>query len=78
MVDISKDAKLAALVVKNEMAPLDSSSFSTPDLIPGNPKNFRESGFCLASSGTVLYHAGNCLVMMALVALKWPEVIKIL
>jgi hypothetical protein len=27
VVDMSKDAKLAALVVRNEMAPLDLSSF---------------------------------------------------
>ena len=74
VVDMLKDAKLAALVVRNEMAPLDLLSFSTP----GNPKNYRESGFCFASSGMVSYHAGNCLVMMAFVALNWPEEIKIL
>jgi hypothetical protein len=32
VVDMSNDAKLAALVVKNEIAPLDTSSFSVSGL----------------------------------------------
>ena len=54
MVDISRDAKLATLVVKNDMAPLDSSSLSVSVLIPGGPRNMSSSVFCLASAETLL------------------------
>ena len=78
VVDMSNDAKLAVLVVKNEIAPLDTSSFSVSGLMPGAPKNLRDLGFCFASAGTVSYHAGNVWVMMAFVALNCPEEIKML
>jgi hypothetical protein len=51
VVDMSNDAKLAALVVKNEIAPLDTSSFSVSGLMPGAPRKWRDSGFCFASAG---------------------------
>ena len=54
VVDISRDAKLAALVVRNDMAPLDSSLLSVSTLIPGGPRNMRASGFCLASAEMLL------------------------
>ena len=54
VVDISRDAKLAALVVKNDMAPLDSSMLLVSALIPGGPRNISTSGFCLASAEMLL------------------------
>jgi hypothetical protein len=54
VVDMSKEAKLAAQVVKKEIAPLDSSALSAATLILGGPMNLRASGFCQASTGTLL------------------------
>jgi hypothetical protein len=54
VVDISRDAKLATLVVKKDIAPLDSSSLSVSTLIPGGPRNMSTLGFCLASAEMLL------------------------
>ena len=54
VVDISKDAKLAALMDKKDIAPLDSSSMSVSALIPGGPRNWNASGFCFASAETFI------------------------
>jgi hypothetical protein len=54
LVNMSMEEKLAALVVKNKIAPLDSSSLSAATLIQGDPMNIIASGFCWASMGTWL------------------------